>query len=135
MSDAGKAPRERPMSPHLSIWRWHITMATSIAHRATGVALYVGALIAAAWAIALARGPDDYALFKWILGSPIGLIVMFGLTLSFFYHLANGVRHLVWDAGHGLDVKAANASSVAIFAFTAAATIAVWGIAAMTGAL
>jgi len=123
------------MSPHLSVWRWHITMATSIAHRATGVALYVGALIAAGWAVALASGPDAYAGFKALLGSPLGLLVMFGLTLSFFYHLANGVRHLVWDAGHGFDLKSANASGVFVFAFAAAATIAVWVVAAMTGAL
>ncbi|MDB5446364.1 MAG: sdhC [Phenylobacterium sp.] len=135
MSDAAKAPRERPMAPHLSIWRWHITMATSIAHRATGVALYVGALIAAAWAITLAKGPDDYARFKSILGSPIGWIVMFGLTLSFFFHLANGIRHVVWDAGHGLQVKSANASSVFVFAFTLVATVVVWVIAFMIGAL
>ena len=123
------------MSPHLQVWRWHITMATSIAHRATGVALYVGALIAAAWAICLASGPQAYAGFKALMASPIGLIVMFGLTVSFFYHLANGVRHLVWDAGHGLDVKSANASAVFVFAFTAAASVAVWVIAVMTGAL
>jgi succinate dehydrogenase / fumarate reductase cytochrome b subunit len=135
MSDAAKGPRERPMSPHLSVWRWHITMATSIAHRATGVALYVGALIAAAWAICLAAGPQTYATFKWAMGSPLGLLVMFGLTASFFYHLANGIRHLVWDAGHGFDLKSANASGVFVFAFTAAATLAAWAIAFMTGAL
>jgi succinate dehydrogenase / fumarate reductase cytochrome b subunit len=135
MSDAAKAPRERPLSPHLQVWRWHITMATSIAHRATGVALYVGALIAAAWAICLAAGPDAYAGFKAVMGSPIGLLVMFGLTVSFFYHLANGIRHLVWDTGHGFDLKSANASAVFVFAFTAAATIAIWVIAVMTGAV
>jgi succinate dehydrogenase / fumarate reductase cytochrome b subunit len=135
MSDTAKLQRERPLSPHLQVWRWHITMATSILHRATGVALYVGALIAAAWAISLAQGPDTYASFKQLMGSPLGKLVMFGLTLSFFYHLANGIRHLVWDAGHGLDVKSANASAVLVFAFTAAATVAVWVIAAMTGAL
>jgi succinate dehydrogenase / fumarate reductase cytochrome b subunit len=135
MTDASRPPREPPMSPHLSVWRWHITMATSILHRATGVALYIGALIAAAWAVALAQGPEAYAGFKHLLGSPLGKLVMFGLTLSFFYHLANGVRHLVWDAGHGLNVKSANASSVVVFAFTAAATVAIWVIAAMTGAL
>lgn len=123
------------MSPHLTVWRWHITMASSIANRATGVALYVGALIAAAWALSLASGPDAYATFKAVLGSPLGLVVMFGLTLSFFYHLANGVRHLVWDAGYGFALKTANAASVFVFAFTAAATIAVWVIAAMIGAL
>ena len=135
MSDAAKAPRERPMSPHLQVWRWHITMATSILHRATGVALYVGALIAAAWAVSLASGPEAYAGFKGMMGSPLGKLVMFGLTLSYFYHLANGIRHLVWDAGHGLDVKSANATAVVVFAFAAAATVAVWWIAAMTGAL
>lgn len=128
-------PRSRPLSPHLQIWRWHITMWTSILHRATGVALYVGALILAGWAIALAAGPEAYGMYKGLLGSPLGKLVMFGLTLSAFYHLANGVRHLTWDAGHGLDVKSANASAVVAFAFAAAATLAVWAIAAMTGAL
>jgi succinate dehydrogenase / fumarate reductase cytochrome b subunit len=136
MTDAAKAPRrEPPMSPHLTVWRWHITMATSILHRATGVALYVGALIAAAWAISLANGPETYAQFKALLGSPLGKLVMFGLTASVFYHLANGIRHLVWDLGHGLDVKSANASSIVVLAFTVAATLASWWIAAMTGAL
>jgi succinate dehydrogenase / fumarate reductase, cytochrome b subunit len=144
MTDAAKPPlRERPKSPHLMtgglgsplLWRWHITMWTSILHRATGVGLYVGGLIAAAWAIALAQGPDRYAQFKGLLGSVPGKVVMFGLTVAFFYHLANGVRHLVWDTGHGLDLKSANASSVLIFAFTIAATLAIWVIAAMTGAI
>jgi succinate dehydrogenase / fumarate reductase cytochrome b subunit len=123
------------MSPHLSVWRWHITMASSIANRATGVALYVGALIGAAWAVALASGPDAYAGFKGLLGSPLGLLVMFGLTVSFFYHLANGIRHLVWDAGYGFELKTANAASVFVFAFTAVASIVIWVIAAMTGAI
>ena len=135
MTDATRAPRERPLSPHLQVWRWHITMATSIAHRVTGVGLYIGALIAAAWAVSLASGPEAYATFKAVLGSPIGKLVLFGMTLSLFYHLANGVRHVVWDLGHGLDVKSANASAVLVFAFAIAATIAVWVIAAMTGAL
>jgi succinate dehydrogenase / fumarate reductase cytochrome b subunit len=134
MSEAAKTPRERPLSPHLQVWRWHITMATSILHRATGVALYVGALIAAAWAISLAQGPDSYASFKHLLGSPLGKVVMAGLTVSYFYHLANGIRHLTWDAGRGLDVKTANATAVLVFAFAAAASVAVWAIAIMTGA-
>jgi len=123
------------MSPHLSVWRWHLTMATSILHRATGVALYVGALIAAAWAISLAGGPEVYGAFKAVMGSFLGKFVLFGLTLSAFYHLGNGVRHLTWDLGFGLDVKSANASGVAVIAFTVAATLAVWVIAGMTGAL
>ena len=129
------APRERPLSPHLQVWRWHITMFTSIAHRATGVALYVGALILAGWCVALASGPDAYLAYMTILGSPLGKLVFFGLTISVFYHLANGVRHLMWDAGAGLDIKSANFTAVSAIAFAIAATVAVWGIAAMTGAL
>lgn len=135
-SQKARAPlREAPKSPHLQVWRWHITMWTSILHRATGVALYGGALILAGWALALAFGPDAYAMYKGLLGSFLGRIVMFGLTISAFYHLANGVRHLVWDSGHALDVKSANASAIVVFAFAVAATISVWGIAAMTGAI
>ena len=133
MAEASRV-RERPMSPHLSVWRWHVTMATSILHRASGVALYVGALIAMAWALALGSGPEAYEAFKGLMGSPLGLLVMFGMTAAVFYHLANGIRHLVWDLGHGLDVKSANASAWVVFAFTAAATVAVWVIASMTGA-
>ena len=123
------------MSPHLQVWRWHVTMLTSILHRVTGVGLYLGALIVAAWAISLASGPEAYGTFKAVLGSPIGKFVMFGMTLSLFYHLANGVRHLMWDLGKGLDVKSANASAYTVFGFTIAATIAVWAIAGMIGAL
>lgn len=137
MTDAVRtAPRrEPPTSPHLQVWRWHLTMATSIFHRATGVALYGGALIAAAWAVSLAAGPESYATFKHLLGSPLGKLVMLGLSVSFFYHLANGIRHLIWDAGAGLQVRQATASGVFVFAFTAAATAAAWVIAGMTGAL
>jgi succinate dehydrogenase / fumarate reductase cytochrome b subunit len=135
MTDAARAPRERPLSPHLQVWRWHITMWTSILHRATGVALYVGALILTGWALTLAAGPEAYATFKAVLGSPLGKLVMLGLTASALYHLANGVRHLIWDAGKGLDIKSANLSAVVVFAFTIVATVVVWVIAGMTGAL
>jgi len=135
MTDAPSRLRARPLSPHLQVWRWHITMWTSILHRVSGSALYGGALILAIWAITLAAGPEAYATFKACLGSPLGKLVMFGLTLAVFYHLANGIRHLTWDAGKGLDVKSANASAVFAFAFTIAATLAVWAVAFMTGAV
>jgi succinate dehydrogenase / fumarate reductase cytochrome b subunit len=121
------------MSPHLQVWRWHVTMLTSILHRVTGVGLYLGGLILAAWAIALAGGPEAYQVFQDVMGSVLGKLVLFGMTLSVFYHLGNGVRHLVWDFGHGLDVKSANASAFTVFGFTIAATAAVWGIAFMLG--
>ena len=135
MTDAARRTREPPLSPHLQVWRWHVTMLTSILHRATGMALYGGALIAAGWAVALAAGPEAYATYKGLLGTPVGLVVMFGLTLSWTYHLANGVRHLFWDSGHGLDLKSANASSVLVLAFAIAATASLFGIAIMTGAI
>lgn len=135
MTEAARSSRDPPLSPHLQVWRWHITMFTSIAHRATGIALYAGALIAAAWAMSLAGGAETYATFKAVMGSPLGKLVMFGLTVSVFYHLANGVRHLVWDTGRGFDIKSANASAVLVIAFALAASIAIWVIAGMTGAL
>lgn len=109
-------------------------MATSILHRFTGIALYGGALIAAAWAVSLASGPEVYGAYKAVMGSFLGKVVLFGLTLSAFYHLGNGIRHLMWDTGHGLDVKTANATAVGVIAFAVAATLAVWVIAGMTGA-
>lgn len=134
MSEA-RVPRERPLSPHLSVWRWHITMAGSIAHRITGVGLYLGALIVAWWAVALASGPDAYAQFTGVMGSPLGKFVLFGMSLSFFYHLAAGVRHAIWDLGYAMTVRAANALAAASFAFAIAATLAVWFIAWRVGAL
>jgi succinate dehydrogenase / fumarate reductase cytochrome b subunit len=135
MTEVSRGPRERPLSPHLQVWRWHVTMLTSILHRATGVALYGGAILLAGWAIALASGPASYLSYMQLLGSPLGRVVMFGLTISLFYHLANGVRHLVWDAGEGLEVKTANLTGVAAIAFGVAAAVAVWAIALMMGAL
>ena len=129
------APRERPLSPHTSIWRWHVTMATSIMHRVSGCALYGGALILALWAISLAAGPEAYMMFKAVLGSPLGKLVMFLLTLAVFYHLAKGVQHLIWDLGHGYRVQTASLGAMITIAFAIVATVVVWVIAGMTGAL
>ena len=74
-----------------------------------------------------------YGAFMDLLGSPLGKLVMFAISLALFYHLANGVRHLIWDAGHGLDLKSANSSAYAVFGFTIAATLAIWVIAFMAG--
>jgi succinate dehydrogenase / fumarate reductase, cytochrome b subunit len=114
-------------------WRWHVTMLTSILHRVTGAGLYGAGLIVAAWAVALASGPEAYGAFMALLGSPLGKLVVFAISIAVFYHLANGVRHLIWDAGHGLDLRSANSSAYAVFGFTIAATLAVWVIAFMAG--
>lgn len=133
MTDAAKPPRERPLSPHMTIWRWHITMASSILHRATGVALYVGALILAGWAMALASGPVGYDAYVQLLSSFLGKLVLFGLTVSIFYHLANGVRHLFWDAGEGFSPKTANMTAAAAMTFAVVISIVVWVAASMHG--
>jgi len=135
MTEASPGLPPRPLSPHMSVWRWHVTMFTSIAHRVSGVGLYLGALMAAGWAVALASGPEAYGTYTGLLGSIPGKVVLFGMTLALFYHLANGIRHLVWDTGHGLDIKSADVSSVFVIAFSITATVGLWVIAALEGLL
>jgi succinate dehydrogenase / fumarate reductase, cytochrome b subunit len=125
----------RPMSPYVSVWRWHLTMAVSILHRVTGVVLYGAALILAGWAIALAASPAAYDEFRLILGSPLGKLVLIAITFSLFFHLANGVRHLVWDFGSGFQPKTADMTAAVVVVFAAAATVAVWVAAGVMGAL
>lgn len=125
----------RPLSPHLSIWRWHVTMFTSIAHRTTGVGLYLAALIAAGWAVSLASGPEVYGAYMALMGSVLGKLVLFAITVALFYHLANGIRHLVWDFGYGFKVRTADFSAVVVIAFAVAASIGLWIVAAMRGLL
>jgi succinate dehydrogenase / fumarate reductase cytochrome b subunit len=123
------------MSPHLQVWRWHVTMLTSILHRITGVGLYLAGLIAAVWAMALAGGADSYSLFLMVMASWFGKLIFLGMSASLFFHLGNGVRHLIWDFGHGLSKEDASASSFAVLGFAIAATGAVWAIAFMMGLL
>ena len=127
--------RPRPLSPFTTVWRWHVTMFTSIAHRVTGVGLYLGALMAAGWAVALASGPEAYGQYMALLGSIPGKLVLFGMTGSLVYPLANGIRHLIWDTGHGLDLRSANFSAVFVIAFSITAAIGLWVIAAIDGLL
>ena len=119
----GRVP---PLSPHLQIWRWHVTMAASILNRLTGGALSVGAVLVFAWLMALAFGPEAYATFTGWMGSPLGLLVWFGLTLALCLHLAGGVRHLIWDAGRGLSPKAADALSWASMIGGVVIAVAFW---------
>ena len=122
----------RPISPHLQVWRWHATMASSIFHRATGSANYIGAILVTVWLVLLAAGPDAYAFFETLMSGPLSIlvkIVLFGYTLSLIYHLLNGVRHLAWDAGKGLDAKGSNTRSIAIIIASIVVTVAIWVLA------
>lgn len=129
------AVRARPLSPHMQVWRWHITMAASIATRIAGFAVYVGMLVAAWLAVSLAAGPDAFETATTIVGSPIGMLVMFGVTTALFYYLASGVRHFVWDSGKGFQPRTANLTAAACFVFGLIAAVLVWVTAAMSGAV
>ena len=102
------APRARPLSPHLQVWRWHVTMLASILFRATIGAASVGALIVLGWLAALAFGPEAYAGFLNVAGSPLGLLVGFGLTVVLFSFILTGARHGLNDLGNGLTIPTAN---------------------------
>lgn len=117
---------KRPMSPHTSIWRWHVTMAGSILHRATGVALYGGAFLVAGWLFAAASGPEPYGVFADVVGSIPGQVVLFGFTIAAIYHALNGFRHLVWDAGHGFNPKMASMISWLIILASLAGAVSIW---------
>jgi succinate dehydrogenase / fumarate reductase cytochrome b subunit len=116
----------RPLAPHLQVWRWHVTMATSIFHRASGVALYGGAFILTVWLAAVAAGPDAYAIFEGLALSWFGRAALFAFTVAALYHLANGVRHLFWDLGRGLAPKASNLSGWFVILFSVAGAVGVW---------
>ena len=92
----------RPLSPHLQIYRPMLTMMMSIVHRITGAALYVGTLLLAWWLLAAASGPNAYAAFQSAASTIVGRIVLFGYTWALIHHMLGGVRHLIWDTGHGL---------------------------------
>ena len=117
---------ESPLSPHLSIYRWPITMTLSILHRATGVALSVGLIVLAAWLATAAQGPAAYDQFAGLLSTLIGRLILLGWSFSFFYHLANGIRHLVWDTGRGLAKRQANASAWFVLIAAIVLTVGFW---------
>lgn len=122
---------KRPMSPHTSIWRWHITMAGSILHRVTGVGNYIGAFLVVGWLFAAASGPETYDLFAGLAGSIIGQLILFGFTLSISYHLLNGVRHLFWDAGKGFNPKFASFTGLLTMVLSVVLAVAVWVLAGL----
>ncbi len=124
---ATRAPR--PLSPHLQIYRWYFTMALSILHRITGAALVVGLVLLSWWLTALARGPEAFALVRAALDNLLGGLVLFGFTLALFYHMLNGIRHLMWDTGQGLDRESAQRSGVLVLLGTVGLTLLVWIIA------
>ena len=127
------ANRERPLSPHLQVYKWQVQMTSSILHRATGVVLAVGALLVTGGLLALSAGPERWMQFLDLAGSIPGRIVLLGVTWALSYHLLNGIRHLLWDAGWGFQIPQVYKSGYTVAALTVVFTAAIWFF-AMRGA-
>lgn len=128
------AANQRPLSPHLQVYRPQITSVLSILHRITGLFLAFGSLFLVLWLVALASGPERYTAVLEALVSPLGLIMLAGWTFAVFYHLCNGIRHLFWDAGMGFELAQARTSGWAVVIVSTLLTVAVWAGALLGGA-
>jgi succinate dehydrogenase / fumarate reductase cytochrome b subunit len=117
----------RPISPHLQIYRPQLTSVMSITHRMTGIFLSLGTLVLLFWLAAAASGAEQYQAAQSVFDMVIVKLVLVGWTWAFFYHLSNGIRHLCWDAGRGLDIPTAYASGYAVLAVSVVLTLLVWG--------
>lgn len=122
------ATDNRPLSPHLQVYRPQLTSVMSISHRISGVLLSLGLVLVVAWLLALAAGPDRFATLTRILSSVPALVFLLAWTAALFYHLLNGIRHLLWDAGWLLDLRGAYASGWTVVGLAAALTVIAWGV-------
>ncbi len=118
----------RPLSPHLQIYRLPLAAMLSIAHRATGVFLSIGTLLLVYWLLAIAAGPEAYVSARETLGSWFGLFLLFLWSLALFFHLCNGIRHLFWDAGHGFELETVNLTGKAVLVAAVVLTLITWTI-------
>ena len=122
----------RPLSPHLSVYRWPLTMAMSIVHRVTGGALYFGTILLVVWLVALASGPDAFRAVNAVYGSWFGLVVLVGYSWALIHHLLGGLRHFVWDFGQGLDKPARDQLALANIVGSVILTAALWALILVT---
>ncbi len=128
------ATKARPLSPHLQVYRPQITSVMSISHRITGVALAAGTLLLICWIGAAASGADGYATVQGFIGSWFGQVILFGWSYCLFYHLANGIRHLFWDAGKGFEIETMEMTGKLVIAASVVLTVGAWAIALAMGA-
>jgi succinate dehydrogenase / fumarate reductase cytochrome b subunit len=117
---------KRPLSPHLQVWKWTLTMAMSILNRATGVANAVGLIALVWWLMAAASGPECYAKFMTFATSPLGLFMFIGWTFSLYLHMLGGIRHLIMDTGRLLTIKTADQSVIFILVASVVLTAVTW---------
>jgi len=123
-----KQPVERPLSPHLSIYKPLINMVMSILHRLTGAALYFGTLLLAAWLIATAMGEVQFSYVNALFAHPLGQLVLFGYTWALAHHMLGGIRHLIWDTGRGLQIWQVNTLSWLTILCSISLTVAIWAV-------
>ena len=117
---------QNPLSPHLQIYRWHISSLLSIAHRISGVINLLALILIFFWLIILSFGESDYELFLLMMNSFFGKFVLIGFTWSMSFHLLSGIRHLAWDFGYGFEIKTANFSGVVVIISSLVLTIIFW---------
>jgi succinate dehydrogenase / fumarate reductase cytochrome b subunit len=121
----GKLVR-RPLSPHIQVYRWPLSMALSILHRVTGVALSVGTLLLTWWLVAAASSDQAFDRAQWFLGSAFGLLLLFGWSAALIFHFFSGIRHLAWDAGFGYDAPTYNTTGWGVVIGTVVCTVLLW---------
>jgi succinate dehydrogenase / fumarate reductase cytochrome b subunit len=127
---------ERPLSPHLSVYRLTINMVMSMMHRLTGAALYFGTLLLAAWLVGVAMGERQFNMVNDLFGSPVGKLILFGYTWAILHHMLGGVRHFIWDTIHGFEIWQINLLSWLTILGSISLTVAIWALAlAMRGGL
>lgn len=131
-ADAPNKMKPRPTSPHLSVYRWQITMSMSILHRLTGVALAFGLLFLTWWVMAVLCGPDAYAVFIGFTKSILGRLFMIGWSWALMYHMLNGVRHLYWDIGKGYELQTVTQTGIVVIIGSFILTALIWLLAFTT---
>ena len=115
-----------PLSPHLQIYRWHISSLLSITHRISGVINLLALILIFFWLLFLSFGENNYELFISIINSFFGKFILIGFTWSMIFHLLSGIRHLVWDLGYGFEIKIANISGIIVIIFSFILTVVFW---------
>jgi len=118
--------QDRPLSPHMSVYRWPITMTLSILHRLTGAGLSLGFVVLALWLSSASSGKEPYTETIDLLSSTVGRLVLIALLFSFFFHFCNGVRHLVWDTGRGFERQQSNVSAGLVIVMTVVLSFVFW---------
>jgi len=129
MAEHPQKTAARPLSPFLTIFRWPITMATSIIHRATGVGLAGGLVVVTVWLIAAASGLEAYGEFTALAATGLGQLVLFGFAWSLAYHAVNGIRHLAWDLGFGFKQRTADVTGILVVVLSLLLTVGAFALA------